>query len=840
MAKTSTLPSFLALGCVGAVAFAGTAQAQEAEQGRKLGGMTVTSTAVDEPAVKVERAGSPKYTAPLADTPQTITVISKASIQQQNLLTLREVLSTVPGITFGAGEGGFGYGDRITLMGQDAKNDVTVDGVRSGAFLNRNETYNIEQVEVTNGANSVYNGGGSVAGTINLVTKKPLADNIYNVQAGIGTDNYYRGTVDLNRRINDLIAVRLNAVYHQNDVPGRKVEYFDRWGVAPAITIGIASPTSLTLQYEHLVDHSMPQYGVRYFPRLSGDYLPDFDREGYYGFRNVDKQNSDTDSIQAIFSHEFSDSLKLRNLSRYEDINQDTVTSQPNGAFCVSNGAGGGMNPDQTLAGQPCTTLIRDLSAGGRQVAIPLGQYIPIGGRGNQRFIRNETAYNQIDLIGNFKTGSVQHNFVLGASYLWEKYRQNQGSILRTADGYDPYAAPFVATSGTNPTGVNPLYNAGASLGFFYPYDSIGNPSSTYAGPINFIKAAQSNGTQESFAGYLFDTTKLTNWLEINGGIRFEHVRGSSYSITYSTTPGATLGAATVGATSHISNDLFSYRVGIVAKPLPNLSVYVAHGTSKLPSKGSVDGSCVTPGPGVTASNCTLKPETTKNYEIGVKANLLDQKLLLTAALFRNDRDQIKVLSGDPNIPDQATEGKQRSQGISLGASGNVGAFTISANYMYLDAYIRQGVSNFCLANPGSTSGGTGNSCTANSVAFPDPTAGARLTNAPEHSGSIFATYRFPFGLELGYGLTYQGKFLLNQPTLAERTAGSYVAYYVPSYLTQRLLVSYPVTDQVKAQVNVQNLFDRDYVTTVRNSLGNSWAQPGAARSAVFSLVGTF
>ena len=140
--------SFLALACVGFIATAPAAAQTRAkpEEEKLLGGMTVSSTAIDEGSPKVERAASPKYTRPLLDTPQTITVINKATIQQQNLLTLREVLSTVPGITFGAGEGGFGYGDRIILRGQDAKNDVTVDGVRSGAFLNRNEVYNIEQV----------------------------------------------------------------------------------------------------------------------------------------------------------------------------------------------------------------------------------------------------------------------------------------------------------------------------------------------------------------------------------------------------------------------------------------------------------------------------------------------------------------------------------------------------------------------------------------------------------------------------------------------------------------------------------------------------------------------
>src|SRR3546814_12585507 len=87
------------------------------------------------------------------------------------------------------------------------------------------------------------NGGGSVAGTINLVTKRPLADDNTILNAGIGTDNYYRATIDANKRVNDLIAVRLNAVYHRNDVPGRDVEDYERWGVAPAITIGIDSPT---------------------------------------------------------------------------------------------------------------------------------------------------------------------------------------------------------------------------------------------------------------------------------------------------------------------------------------------------------------------------------------------------------------------------------------------------------------------------------------------------------------------------------------------------------------------------------------------------------------------
>lgn len=811
MSTSPSIPSFLALSCVGAIAMAATAQAQTQtdQHGARLGGMTVTDSPIDESEIKVEKAESPKYTRPLLDTPQTITVIGKATIQQQNLLTLRDVLSTVPGITFGAGEGGFGYGDRIILRGQDAKNDVTIDGVRSGAFVNRNEVYNIEQVEVTNGANSVMNGGGSIAGTINLVTKRPLADDQTVLNAGIGTDNYYRATIDTNHRVNDLIAVRLNAVYHENDVPGRDVEDYKRWGIAPAITIGIDGPTSLTLQGEYLDDKAMPQYGLRYYTNLGG-FLPDFDRSGYYGFANLDRQDSKTRSLQAIFSHQFSDTVKIRNLTRYEKITQNTVTSQPTGMFCL---ASTGLQPLAPFAGTVGVAC---------PATVPAGYYLPTGGRGVQRLINNETAYNQVDLSADFATAGIGHTLVLGASALWERFDQTTGALPRNADGSTP-AFPLVNIA--NPGAIVP-----GPAGFIY-----GN--NNYTGPINFIRSAQAIGEQTSYAAYLFDTMKFTDWLEINGGVRYENVKGSSRSFAYNTTAlSPTLGALTsITSLPQTDDNLFSYRVGVVVKPTLNSSLYVAYGNSKLPSKASVDGSCTAANALGGSGTCFVKPETTKNYEIGAKVDLFDKKLLLTLAAFRNDRNQIKVISGDPTAPDQAADGFQRVEGISFGASGNITAnWTISANYMYLKSEIKRGVSDYCLANPGRVDPAAG-TC-ANSIAFPDPTAGYALTNTPKHSGSLFTTYRFGFGLELGYGLTYQGKFLLNQPTLAQLTAGTYVGYNVPSYTVHRFMANFPITQNLKAQVNIQNFTNEKYVTTVRNAVAGSWAQPAPTRSAVFSL----
>ena len=245
--------SFIALSCVGFLATApGIAAAEEAPRTDTSARTQDAAGQRDTVIVTGQRATaatleSPKATSPLLDTPQTITVVSEQTIRKQNLQTLRDVLQTIPGITFGAGEGGGGYGDSINLRGYSASNDITIDGVRDSAQYSRTDPFNLQQVEVYNGANSVFNGSGSVGGTINLVSKVPTPETLTIMQGSVGTDNYYRGAIDSNVRVSDLVAVRLNGAYHHNDVPGRDVEKMERWGIAPSVTIGIDGTTSCLL-----------------------------------------------------------------------------------------------------------------------------------------------------------------------------------------------------------------------------------------------------------------------------------------------------------------------------------------------------------------------------------------------------------------------------------------------------------------------------------------------------------------------------------------------------------------------------------------------------------------
>jgi catecholate siderophore receptor len=250
---------------------------------------------------KAELPSSPKYTELLRDTPQTMTVIPADLIQQQGGLLLRDVLrQNVPGITFGAGEGG-SYGDSINIRGFTATNDVAVDGVRQSTNTTHTDPFNTQAIEVVQGTSSVYSGVGALGGTINIVSKLPTASDFGALSIGGGTADYLRGTADINRTVGDPdlgMAFRLNAMGHENQVADRDVTRYSRWGVAPSFTFGLNTPTRLTLAYVHEHDRNLPEYGI---PLRNYALVPGVSRSNYYGYSNVDVERIDSDAVTAIF-----------------------------------------------------------------------------------------------------------------------------------------------------------------------------------------------------------------------------------------------------------------------------------------------------------------------------------------------------------------------------------------------------------------------------------------------------------------------------------------------------------------------------------------------------------
>ena len=103
--------------------------------------------------------------------------------------------------------------------------------------------------------------------------------------------------------------VRLNLMTHSNDVPGRDVERYERWGVAPSVAFG-DDATRVTVALLHQEDDNVPQYGVPYaLGPFNDGPLPGVPTSAYYGYSNVDTQEIGLDAFTTIVDHGFSDEL---------------------------------------------------------------------------------------------------------------------------------------------------------------------------------------------------------------------------------------------------------------------------------------------------------------------------------------------------------------------------------------------------------------------------------------------------------------------------------------------------------------------------------------------------
>ena len=436
-----------------------------------------------------------------------MTIVSDQVIRKQNLLTLRDVLATIPGITFGAGEGGGGYGDSINLRGYSANNDITVDGVRDSAQYSRTDPFNLQQIEVYNGANSVFNGSGSVGGTINLVSKTPQAMDLAIFQGAVGTDDYFRGAADVNQRLGDNVAVAAQrGVSTATTCPAATSSSYERWGVAPSVTLGIDGPTQVTLAYVHQQDDNVPIYGVPYFKSLVNDGpLPEVDPSDYFGYRNLDEQETTVDRLTLTFEHAFSDSVSLRNLTRWQKVDQYSQTSAPQGTFCLV-----GHRPPagrrQRRSRPPGSPARRTLAA---------GFYAPSGPRGLVRDQSNELFVNQADLRVVTETGSLTQH----------AGRRRLADLGRLRHHHGPAAAQ------SGRIGVHRL-----------PPIELANPDTVYTGPVNSDRHRRSpTADTRNAAVYAFDTLEL-GIVELNAGraLGKQRARPSATSRSTFCPPGTT------------------------------------------------------------------------------------------------------------------------------------------------------------------------------------------------------------------------------------------------------------------------------------------------------------
>lgn len=574
---------------------------------------------------------SPKFTAPLLDTPRAVTVIPQEILRETAASSLLDALRSVPGITFGAGEGGNPNGDRPFIRGFDTESSLFVDGVRSSGSQQR-EVFDVEQIEVIKGPSSAYSGRGAVGGSINLVSKTPRDRDTLDADLGLGTSTYSRATADWNQTLPNDAAFRLNVLGHKNDVPDRGGPVQRRWGVAPSLTFGLHAATSLTLSYYHLQSNDLPDSGIPYgnpnnAPWREGKpiHVP---HDTFYGLFSRDFQRRKDDIGDVQLKHDFGNGWQLRNLSVYARAADDYLWTQPddsNGNFIVNGG---------------------------------------IWRRANSRQSVTRNATNQTDLSGVFTTGPIEHSLAAGVELAHESTdRSNYNVGVPTTPGAT-YHTGNIANGA-----CSPRYGIGAPSHYWCAPVIDPDPRDPWTGAIVGGVNPATIATQTRSA-WVFDTLTFGPRWQANLGARFDHFATVSDALTSAT-----------GVKTHLRNDadFWNYQAGLVYKPVPAGSLYLSYGTSSNPpGVDAGDGA-----DGIAVTNADLKPESSRNLETGLKWELRPG-LMLSSAVFRTEKRNARVALGGRGSP-QVNAGTQRVDGVELELSGQLTErWGVFGGYTYL------------------------------------------------------------------------------------------------------------------------------------------------------------
>ncbi|MBN8808120.1 MAG: TonB-dependent receptor [Sphingomonas sp.] len=800
-------PAFLALSCVGAFAgvpaFASDDPDHAAPPANDDDDQDRRDVVVN--GVKEKRQAGPKDVAPVVDTPKSIVVIPRTVIEDTGSNSLQDALRTVPGITFGAAEGGNPIGDRPFIRGFDSQGSIYLDGVRDLSAQTR-ETFAVDSIQIVRGSDSTLGGRGSAGGTINVISKLPQTGTFGGIAASYGNADYKRVTGDLNLAIAPTIAFRVQGLWHDQDVAGRDAIWQRRWGVAPSLTIGLGTPTRLIASYYHLESHELPDSGLPYFytianapgtgeiftsPALGRVTLANgttgyVDRDTYYGLRSRDFRDATIDQATLRVEHDFG-GVTLRNTARFTNSSQAYIFLLPD------DSQGNVYNSGQVWR------------------------------RGNTRYGYSQGLVDQLDLYGTVKTGGIEHSFAVGAEFAWEKARRGTfvtRGYLSPSTGFEMLSTGSTISPRCNATTVARYY----CTSLFTPNPSdpwvnyASDTSTTTAPIVKSLPIEETQNDANTVSVYGFDSITLTPQLIVNLGARFDRFKSTL-------TPGQPYAATSTYSLSR-TDELFNWQAGVVFKPTRDTSLYVSYATAATPpntllGEGREDNAIPTTN---SAANLaildSLRVQKTKTFEVGAKASVFRDKLALGVAAFDTRIENARVTDANNNV---AFLGKTRIRGVELTVNGEIlPHWTVFGGYTFLDAVIVDG--GFTALTAPAVTGQA-----AKVVLVPSVTTGRQVPQVSRNSISLWTsldvTKRFTIGGGAFYLDRQYGGYADNRS--ATQTSAGVVTVVpatkvlsrgVPAYWRFDARAAYRITRNIQLSVNAQNLTDKAYFSNVYTS----------------------
>lgn len=742
----------------------------EKEKAVTLGTVKVQDAAIDpnpnaQPGVqyKAKTSDDERHTRPLAETPQNIQVLTSEQIKDSGYTDLREILDAQPGITLGTGENGNAFGDRYIIRGQEARSDVFVDGLRDPGMTVR-ESFAVEQIEISKGPNSSFAGRGTAGGAVNAVTKQATMDyDFARLSTGFGTDKHTRLTVDANQVLNDVVAVRANALYGYEEVPDRAPAERDRKGLALSGLFEINDQLDITLDYYTLRADELPDIGG-FLKGAVPNRRPARSVPVY--LQEEDFLQSDVDTYTARIHYKFNDDVRLTNLTRHGESDNGYVVT---GARAATTGINNGAYDTITLST-------------------------------HQGWQEVDYLANQTNLFVDAELGGLKHEFIVGLEYTKHDVRNgnynvtNSGQNCITGTGTTLNAFCATAPGGSAVNGLNTLMNRQVSKGEWDQDWAI-----------------------ETTSLALMDTVDLTDELTLFAGLRYDiydyelkarwNHDGDSNIAATQTTPAVTATPTVLGDFTD-DDGFFSGHIGLTYQLTDEGNVYLSYATASDINGGESDVG-TSSGYGGLAVNykCANRtnadpalrgcdpngsieadPEKSASLELGTKWNVMNEALLLTAAVFQIDKKDVMEGSGY-EAGGSFNTGENRVRGIEVGASGEItDQLVVQAGAIVMNGEVTKSID--------------------------ENIEGKTLSNFAEKSAFAQLKYEVVEELWVGAAAKYEGQRFAGQPDTARASVSATdlrAGQPIPSYTVYDLFATYRFNRDLDLRLNIGNVTDKDY-----------------------------
>jgi len=532
------------------------------------------------------------------DLPQSVIVIDATTLRNQQVGRLSDVLNNTSGVyvmgtTGGVQEEiagrGFAYGSNNTF-----KNGVRYN---NGAMP---ETTSLERIEILKGSSAILFGNVAAGGVLNLVTKKPQFQQGGEISFRAGSYAFYKPAIDIYGPINSsqTVAFRINTTY-ENALSFRDQVKADRIFFNPSFMIKASKKTEILIEGDYLRDNRTLDYGTG-----TVNYeIADIPRNTFLGASwSYNKVTQKSATVTVI--HTINEKLNLRMLSSYQGYDNDLYgTTRPNASSQL-------VKPDGTwVRGLQRTGTLQDYYIG------------------------------QADLIGNFKTGSIKHQALVGIEY-------------------DQYQNTTLTYGYTNPAAKNQNV-----------YDSINiynlNLYSQRTDIPTISLTRKTDNPVKRVGVYVQDMVTLLEKLKVLAGVRYSYIESKSNVVNYP--------VANPTSDTYYDGPITS-RFGLVYQPMKQLSVFSSYANS------------FTLNTNVDASGKVLSASNIDQSELGVKSELFNGFLSANVTTYKivNGNLAQPVLGSTTNAYELA--GEVTSKGVELDVmSRPVNGFSVIAGYSYND-----------------------------------------------------------------------------------------------------------------------------------------------------------